>query len=190
MKKLLFAIFLAILVLGTGTASVPDVMARGRAGLVFTVYEQDLGGADEWEAITPWRGLNVNGLNRSACLNEFKDSIDNDWEDGSPGGSCGDDDWLAHYSGYITPTRSGAYTFYARVDDGVWLKIGRSVVLHDWEDQGPSEYNTEGKVRLQRGLAYPLEGWMYENGGGAVFELYYSIRGSEPALVPSSWFTH
>jgi len=82
------------------------------------------------------------------------------------------------------------YTFYTATDDGFRLQIGRSVVIDDWEDQSIGPWNAEEEISLVANRGYTLEAWLYENGGGAVAELYYSVGGGGLSVVPSSWFSH
>lgn len=187
MSRMLVVVITALGVVVGGFMSAPDAMARVRSGLSFVVWEQPGLDGEDWEALKPWRSMS--GLNRNECHAEVITAIDDDWDADSPG-ACHHEDFLARYSGYITAPRSGMYTFYASVDDGVWLKIGRRVVFSDWADQGMETYNVDGSVRLRARVRYPLEAWMYENAGGAGFRLYYSVGNSDPALVPRSWFSH
>jgi hypothetical protein len=94
------------------------------------------------------------------------------------------------YQGFIRVPTTETYTFYTSTDDGFRLQIGRSVVIDDWEDQGDEEWNAEEAISLVANRRYALDAWFYENGGGAVAELYYSVGGGESSVVPGSWFSH
>jgi hypothetical protein len=63
------------------------------------------------------------------------------------------------------------------------------VVIDDWEDHPPQEWNAIEAISLVANRRYALDAWLYENGGGAVAMLYYSVGGDEPSVVPGSWFS-
>jgi len=161
--------------------SVPNAEAGYRGGLNVTIYDTS-GIGVEISAYEPW----ISGPIGSRCA-QFRATIDQDF---SPEyGRCSLDDFLVHYSGYLKVPRTGIYTFYARIDDGFHLQLGGDVVLYDWEYQGGFYYNVQGDIELRGRRAYELQAWMFEGGGGQEAHLYYSVRGSEPQLVPASWFS-
>ena len=86
---------------------------------------------------------------------------------------------------YVPGTGSQTITFYNSSDDGFRLSINNSVVISDWQEQGPTLYNGSGSITLTGGQYYALEAWYYENGGGAAAQLYWNQSGSI-ALVPTS----
>jgi len=94
---------------------------------------------------------------------------------------------LVKYWGYIYVPGSGSQTltFYNSSDDGFYLRINNQVVINDWQEQGPGYYNGSGSIVLTGGQYYALEAWYYENGGGAVAQLYWNQSGSI-AIVPTS----
>jgi hypothetical protein len=94
------------------------------------------------------------------------------------------------YQGFIRVPTTETYTFYTSTDDGFRLQIGRSVVIDDWEDQSSQEWNAEEEISLVANRRYALDAWLFESQGIAVAELYYSVVGGEPSVVPSSWFSH
>ena len=168
--------------------SVPNAEARGRGGLNVSIYDLSNSRYNNDEAIfsyQPWRYGPVGSL----CARVVLDTIDQNFD--PQYGSCGPDDFLVHYNGYLKVPRTGVYTFYAAVDDGFHLQLGREVVLYDWEPQGADYFyfNVEGDIRLTGGRAYELNAWLNQGGGGKDAHLYYSVRGSEPQLVPASWFS-
>ena len=167
----------------------PNAEARGRGGLNVTIY--DLSNTDyNWyegtkaiHSYQPWRSGPVG----SRCARVVLDTIDQDFA--PQYGSCGEENFLVHYNGYLKVPRTGVYTFYARVDDGFHLQLGREVVLYDWEVQGGYDYNVQGDIRLTAGRAYELNAWLNQGWGGKEAYLYYSFRGSSPELVPASWLS-
>ena len=98
---------------------------------------------------------------------------------------------IMHITGYVLWPGAGAQSvsFYDRSDDGFHLTVNNTVVINNWQEQGPSYYNGSGTITLQGGQYYPVEIWWYENGGGAVMQLNWNI-GSGIVIVPTSaWST-
>jgi hypothetical protein len=98
---------------------------------------------------------------------------------------------IVHFYGYITIPDTGSQDiqFYLYADDGVYMKIDNTVVINDWNEQGPSTWNyVSTDQTLTGGQTYYIDAWWYENGGGAAFKLYWDQSGSV-ALVPSSAYS-
>jgi len=168
--------------------SVPNAEARGRGGLNVTIYDFSNTNYSDEESYAilsyrPWRSGPVG----SRCARLVLDTIDQNFY--PQYGSCGEDNFLVHYSGYLKVPRSGVYTFYARIDDGLHLQLGREVVLYDWEAQGIESFNVQGDIKLRRGVAYELNAWLFDGCCDNEAHLYYSVGGSDPELVPASWFS-
>ncbi len=91
------------------------------------------------------------------------------------------------YQGYLDIPEDGIYTFFLICDDGGILNIaGREVVNNDgWHP--PIERS--GQVALKKGLQ-PIALDFVEGGGGYTLSLKYSLNGSTPAEIPSSWLKH
>lgn len=91
------------------------------------------------------------------------------------------------YRGYINVPTDGVYSFYLTCDDGGILKIGDKLVVDNDGQHSAQEKN--GQVALRKG-DHPFAIDFLEGGGGFALKLLYSFKGSAPALVPSSWFSH
>ena len=97
---------------------------------------------------------------------------------------------IIHWTGYLkTPGTSGniGIYFYNSSDDGFSLALNGSYVLNNWREQGQAYYNSNAGVTLAAGTVYTVDIWYYENGGGAVAQLYWNT-GSGITLIPSSNF--
>ena len=95
---------------------------------------------------------------------------------------------IVNFYGYITIPDTGSQDiqFYLYADDGVYMKIANTVVINDWNEQGPGMWNyVSTDQTLTGGQTYYIDAWWYENGGGAAFKLYWDQSGSV-ALVPDS----
>ncbi|MVN20450.1 family 20 glycosylhydrolase [Mucilaginibacter sp. HMF7410] len=91
------------------------------------------------------------------------------------------------YQGYLDIPADGIYTFYLTCDDGGILQLaGREVVDNDgWH----SAIEKSGQIAVKKGLQ-PLALDFVEGGGGYTLNLKYSVNGSAPQSVPSSWLKH
>jgi hypothetical protein len=186
MRLRVAGVFVALLILVAGFVTPPNAEARGRGGLLVTVY--NFPSEYDWEESSPWtRSRSL----RRPCLTTTFSQINHDWDEGGVGRRCNDDDFLVRYQGFIRVPTTETYTFYTTTDDGFRLQIGRSVVIDDWEDQAPGAgvWNAVGAISLVANRRYALDAWLYENWGIAVAMLYYSVGGDEPSLVPGSWFS-
>lgn len=96
-----------------------------------------------------------------------------------------------HFTGYITVPGSGlqTITFYNTSDDGFILNVNGVQVISNWREQGPSTWNSWGSITLQGGQTYAFDVWYYENGGGAVAQLFWNQSGSITLLPNSSYLT-
>ena len=185
MRLRVAGVFAALLILVVGFITPQNAEARGRRGLLVTVY--NFPSTYDWEESSPWtRSRSL----RRPCLTTTFSQIYHDWGRGSVGRRCKKDDFLVRYQGFIKVPSTDTYTFYTSTDDGFRLQIGQSVVIDDWEDQEDEEWNAVGVIALAANRRYTLDAWLYENGGGAVAKLYFSVGGDEPSVVPSSWFSH
>ena len=122
------------------------------------------------------------------CYTGTVDAINFDWGGGSVLG-CDPDFVLIHFEGFITVPTSGNYSFLSLSDDGWRMSIGGTVVNQNWVLKGCGGWWSD-YVPLQAGVAYPLDAWWYEWGGGACTMLLYEI--AEPyqwGYVPAAWYS-
>jgi hexosaminidase len=89
------------------------------------------------------------------------------------------------YKGYVDVPTDGIYSFYLTCDDGGVLYIGDKTVVDN--DGNHSAQERSGQVALKMG-AHPFKLDFIEGGGGFKLLLKYSVNGSAPQDVPSSWF--
>ena len=95
--------------------------------------------------------------------------------------------FVLKYQGYLDIPADGIYSFYLNCDDGGILNIaGREVVDNDGP-HGPFEKS--GQVALRKGLQ-PIALDFIEGGGGYTLKLKYSVNGSQPQEIPSTWLKH
>jgi hypothetical protein len=111
-------------------------------------------------------------------------TISFDWGTGSPDPILGADSFSARWIGQVQPRFSEAYTFYTVSDDGIRLWVNNQLVVDSWVDQGPTEH--AGTIALQAGFLYDLKVEYYENGGGALAQLWWSSPSASKEIVPST----
>src|SRR6056300_1405676 len=118
-------------------------------------------------------------------------SIDYNWGSGVVLDSGRNETVIVHMYGYITIPGSGSQDiqFYLYADDGVYMKLDDTVVITDWQEQGPGMWNYVSTYQTRTGgQTYYIDMWWYENGGGAAVKLYWDQTGSV-AIVPASTYS-
>jgi hexosaminidase len=91
------------------------------------------------------------------------------------------------FSGYLNIPQDGVYSFYLTCDDGGILKVGPIETVNNDGWHAPIEKS--GQAALKKGLQ-PIALDFVEGGGGYTLKLKYSLNGSAPVEVPSSWLMH
>jgi hypothetical protein len=117
-------------------------------------------------------------------------SINFDWGSGNILNSGRSERVVVRFWGFFTVPGTGTrtVTFYNSSDDGFILRLNGVTIINNWAEQGPAMYNSAGSVTLQGGQSYQIEVWYYENGGGAVAQLYWNYFGGI-GLVDEQYFT-
>ncbi len=106
------------------------------------------------------------------------------WGSAGPVGGFEPDSFSARWTGFVhTPAAAGEYTFYTRTDDGVRLWIADQLIVDKWIDQAPAEWS--GTITLEADTEYPVRMEYYENGGGAVAELWWQPPGQAKVIIPA-----
>jgi len=109
--------------------------------------------------------------------------INFDWGDGSPDPLVQNNGFQVRWTGTIYAEETGTYYFRSYTDDGLRLFIDEQPVIDEWWDTSPVSYY--GQIDLDPGL-HDLEMEYYENGGGAVAQLYWiPPNGVETLVEPS-----
>ncbi len=106
-----------------------------------------------------------------------------DWGGGAPDPSMGVDSFSVRWLGQVQPRFNETYTFYTVTDDGVRLWVNNQLLVDRWIDQGPTEWS--GFIQLQAGYLYDIKMEMYENGGGAYAQLWWSAPSVPKEIIPS-----
>ncbi|PWU10021.1 MAG: hypothetical protein C5B50_26140 [Verrucomicrobia bacterium] len=90
--------------------------------------------------------------------------------------------WL----GKLLTTASGSYTFTTTTDDGVRLWVNGTLVVDSWIDQAPASHS--GAITLSANTLYDIVLEYYQNGGGAVAELFWTPPGDAiSSIIPTDY---
>ena len=118
------------------------------------------------------------------CASELENNINRSF-DGEPLDGCPDDMFMVHYFGSIIIPAHDTIQFWLASDDGGTIKIGTDE-FGVWQDQGCSATES-GFLNLDAGI-HSLDGWFYENGGGACWMLAWQIDDEPWQIVPDEAF--
>ena len=130
--------------------------------------------------------MSRNPNEENLCTTTTLSQIAANWGSGSILG-CNSDRVTIHYFGTLTVPDTGAYRFRNIADDGFYLTINGQVVIDEWRDKGCNG-SWGAPITLTAGTAYSIDGWYYENGGGACSTLYVSQPSGNWQVTPASWF--
>lgn len=123
-------------------------------------------------------------FNGSADLVRTDETINFEWDGGSPAPVIRNDNFTARWEGYIVPQFTDTYTFYTVSDDGVRVYIDNEVIINQWIPQGPTEWS--GNYAVTAGQQYPVTIEFFEDGGGAVMKFLWKSSLLPKQIVPST----
>jgi len=160
-KYIFFASFVLVLgLVGVGS---------GAEGLLGQYYHTSGGGppADPWETLV---------------MERLDPTVNFNWGDNSPDPSVEADNFAVRWTGEVEVPGSGSYTFYTQTDDGVRLWVNNELIIDNWAEGNTSD---NGGIELTGNRRYDIKLEIYENGGGARGELYWSGPGFARKVIPS-----
>jgi hypothetical protein len=123
-------------------------------------------------------------LSGSPVVNDVEPVIYRNWGSGSPGLNLPIDHFSVQYTGYVTATVGGTYTFYVTSDDGQRLYVNSTLLVDDWIDHG--SITRTATIDMTAGQKVPITYQMYENAGGAIAELEWMPPGGSRSQIPVS----
>jgi len=151
-------------------------------GVTMTVYSGFTAQAfHPWETPPDWE----------PCYVAVVPNIDFDWGGGVVSDGCPRDQFMVHFSGWLTVPESGQWEFLNWSDDGWYMTLDGVVTIDDWNFHGCGGHwsgPNEGYSQLVAAQSYALDVWMFEWGGGACARLDYGSP-SGYGTVPPAWLT-
>ncbi|MCB9263609.1 MAG: PQQ-dependent sugar dehydrogenase [Lewinellaceae bacterium] len=110
-------------------------------------------------------------------------TVNFNWEGSSAAPALiGEDFYSIRWTGGIEPLFSEEHSFYLISDDGVRLWVNDELVIDQWVPQAPTE--TQGSIFLEKGRRYPIKLEYFEDGGGAVCQLFWSSSRLPREIIP------
>jgi hypothetical protein len=97
------------------------------------------------------------------------------------------EDFIVHYTGYITPSFTGSLQFMPQADDGARLTVNGVLLVDDWFDKGGGGSVSE-PIQVVENVSLPFDSWYYENGGGAWIQLWW-MHNDIWEIVPTSAYS-
>lgn len=127
--------------------------------------------------ITNWQGEYYNNKTLSGSPTLVRDDaeINFNWGNGSPASTLPTDNFSVRWTRSLN-FPAGNYTFTTTSDDGVRLWVNGHLLVDKWFDQAATSYS--GTIYLSGNV--PLKMEYYENAGGAVAKLVWSVGGTTP----------
>ncbi|MCP4610010.1 MAG: hypothetical protein GY845_14980 [Planctomycetes bacterium] len=142
-------------------------LANGAEGLFGEYYH---GTADD-----PWRELIIERIDPTVNFN---------WS-GSPDPLMNPDGFTVRWTGKIEVPASATYTFHTQSDDGIRLWVNGEQLINNWTDHGDTP--DSGDIALSAGQRYDIVLEYYENGGGAICQLFWQSPTIARQIIPSQY---
>ena len=147
--------------------------AGGAEGLLGQYYHSSGGGPPA----EPWQTL---------MMERVDPTIDFNWGNGPADPSLSSNGFAVRWTGEIEVPTSGTYTFHTQSDDGIRLWVNGQVIIDNWAEGNTLDSND---TTLTAGQKYGIRLEHYENGGGAVCELYWSSLAIQRQIIPSRYLS-
>ncbi|MBU6399983.1 MAG: chitobiase/beta-hexosaminidase C-terminal domain-containing protein, partial [Verrucomicrobia bacterium] len=126
----------------------------------------------------------LESTNGPPTLVRIDPTINFNWNSASPASNITQTDFTVLWTGQVQPQFSETYTFYTTTDDGVRLWVNNQLLINEWIDQAPAEWN--GSITLTAGQRYSIRMAYYQHLGGAVAELSWSSPSTIKEIIPTS----
>ncbi|HEX5403842.1 MAG TPA: glycoside hydrolase family 3 C-terminal domain-containing protein [Pseudonocardiaceae bacterium] len=108
--------------------------------------------------------------------------VDFNFNGASPGTGVGATQWSAKWTGKVTPTTTGTYTFATTSDDGSRLFVNGQEIINDFQDQAAT--TTTGTINLTAGVPVSIELDYFQDGGASQVSLGWAPPGfTTPAIT-------
>jgi len=125
------------------------------------------------------------GFAAAPTLTRVDPTVNFNWNSTNPAPNIGPDTYVVQWSGTVVPQFNETYTFSTTTDDGVLLWVNGQLLVNEWVDQSPTTWS--GSITLQAQQRYNIVMDYYQNGGGAVAQLFWSSPSTGPmTIIPQS----
>jgi hypothetical protein len=120
---------------------------------------------------------------------ELDPTINFNWNGNPPGNPAFSNfpgtQWSARWTGKLTAQYAGDYTFTIVVDDGGRLYLDGKKIIDAWYDQAPTAHSS-APIPLKVGTVHTIRVEYYQNGGGSLLQLYWSLPGFTTQIIPQT----
>jgi chitodextrinase len=112
-------------------------------------------------------------LSGAPVVNRLEASIDYTWGSAAPTAGVTTDNFSVRWTGRVTPTASGTYTFSAQTDDGVRLWVNNTLLIDKWTNST----NTNATFAMTANTGYDIRMEYVEKTGNATARLSWAGPG-------------
>jgi hypothetical protein len=123
-------------------------------------------------------------LSGAPVLVRIDPAIDFNWGDAGPAAPISSNNFSVRWTGALESLYSEPYTFTTNSDDGIRVWLNDVLIIDSWIDQSPTLHSSE-PINLIAGQRYGIWVEYYENGGGAVAQLYWQSSSTPRQIVPT-----
>lgn len=120
---------------------------------------------------------------RGQPIERIDSTINFNWGSNAPMAGIGADYFSVRWTGQLTPVKSGTYTFYTEVSDGVRLWVNNKLIIDKWS--GPSS-SLSASYSMSAGRPYDIRMEYLESTGSSYAKLLWSGPGISKAPIPST----
>jgi len=112
-------------------------------------------------------------LTGEPVFTRIDETIEFDWDYGSPGEGIPDDHFAVRWTGQLTSPASGKYMIGANVDDGLRVYLDNKLVLDAW--RGGARRLEEAEIQLEEDRTYDIRVEYYEGTYGSYISLGWDV---------------
>lgn len=134
----------------------------------------------------PGSGLRGDYFNNSTLTNfaftRYDTNADFNWGSGSPDVRLEDGHFSVEWTGTLTSTTAGTYTFVVEANGGARLWVNNTSVFDNWTDAG-TLYTNSGQITLAASTAYAIKIQFADTQGNAEVHLKWQTPGAGTAVA-------
>ncbi|MCC6462588.1 MAG: OmpA family protein [Saprospiraceae bacterium] len=102
------------------------------------------------------------------------------WDRTAPAAGINPQAFSVRWTGRIKAPKTGTYVFRAKVDDGIRVRVGETLVINAW--QLNDHVALSGKIHLKAGQLYNLQVEYFNGLLEGEIQLFWQLPGEEPAF--------